>query len=259
MKQGTQLFPKSEEKKLSKQQRLILIKMQGHGWTSSLDLHGDNPTFSESASLSRSLRRLEARKLIVRLRPGLFSLTRRGKKLAPWMLGEEKEGTEMNERYKDAQWLKEQCDKGLSLSQIAEISDCPKPIIQMWMEHFNIQIEVLRKTWTVPECPDWNFPGWRVAKKVWSDYCSNARRKEYSFELTHEQFLNLITGDCFYCGAPPQNNTRVIGNQDKSFAYNGIDRKDSNKGYTMILDAVEVSKCSLLSKEEAEVMGGYIP
>lgn len=38
------------------------------------------------------------------------------------------------------------------------------------------------------------------------------------FELTKEQFYNLISQPCYYCG-------------DKEKEFNGIDRIDSQKGY----------------------------
>lgn len=50
-------------------------------------------------------------------------------------------------------------------------------------------------------------------------YKNNAKNRNLSWELTDEQFFNLVTGKCVYCG--------------QSHKYNGIDRIDSNKGYTI--------------------------
>ena len=50
-------------------------------------------------------------------------------------------------------------------------------------------------------------------------YKSNAKARGISWELTNEQFLELVTKDCDYCG--------------HSQEYNGIDRIDSSKGYTI--------------------------
>ena len=49
-------------------------------------------------------------------------------------------------------------------------------------------------------------------------YKSKAKVKNQLFLLTFEEFENLIKENCYYCGC--------IGNP-----YNGIDRKDSKKGY----------------------------
>lgn len=55
--------------------------------------------------------------------------------------------------------------------------------------------------------------------KIKRAYKSNAKARGLSWELTDEQFLELVTKDCTYCG--------------HSQKYNGIDRIDSSKGYTI--------------------------
>lgn len=49
-------------------------------------------------------------------------------------------------------------------------------------------------------------------------YKKNAKRRNYSFELSKEQFYNLISQPCYYCGENLQSSR-------------GIDRVDSKKGY----------------------------
>jgi len=61
-------------------------------------------------------------------------------------------------------------------------------------------------------------------------YGRQARSRGIKFDLTKEEFRNLITSDCFYCGSPPtsiQNNKTANG----SFTYSGVDRIDSSKDY----------------------------
>lgn len=50
---------------------------------------------------------------------------------------------------------------------------------------------------------------------LYPQYRSNARIRGYEFELTIEEFENLIPNNCFYCSQPS----------------NGIDRWDNNIGY----------------------------
>ena len=50
-------------------------------------------------------------------------------------------------------------------------------------------------------------------------YKSNAKVRNISWELTDSEFLELVTKSCAYCGHTQE--------------YNGIDRIDSNKGYTV--------------------------
>lgn len=70
----------------------------------------------------------------------------------------------------------------------------------------------------------------KYAYVIFRDYKKNARRRGFFFELTKTDFLRFIEGDCFYCGSPP--NRRKFSSSNNIF-YNGIDRLDSKKDYTM--------------------------
>ena len=50
--------------------------------------------------------------------------------------------------------------------------------------------------------------------------------------MSFEEFIPLVSQDCFYCGLPPVNSTPVWGSS-KGFPYNGVDRLDSTKGYSL--------------------------
>lgn len=63
-----------------------------------------------------------------------------------------------------------------------------------------------------------------------------AELRGHSFNLTTDQFKNLIEKNCHYCGEKPQKSTNKIlmtrGNiNEPPFYYNGIDRINSNIGY----------------------------
>lgn len=71
--------------------------------------------------------------------------------------------------------------------------------------------------------------GEAVFNEYYDRYARNARKREYLFDLSKEQFRQLIEQPCYYCG----NSGREI---TKSATYgglmvNGIDRIDNNKGY----------------------------
>lgn len=55
--------------------------------------------------------------------------------------------------------------------------------------------------------------------RIKNAYKSNAKVRNISWELTDSEFLELVTKSCVYCGHTQE--------------YNGIDRIDSNKGYTV--------------------------
>lgn len=61
-------------------------------------------------------------------------------------------------------------------------------------------------------------------------YKCRAKRKGYDWNLTEEQFENLVSGECHYCGDIPANKACRVGSNG-AFIYNGIDRLDNSKGY----------------------------
>lgn len=78
-----------------------------------------------------------------------------------------------------------------------------------------------------------NIP--RHVRELYVDYKKMAKRKNHEFHLTKEEFGSLIFQNCFYCGSEPLNIHHTEGSATKyiDIKYNGIDRVDSNKGYTM--------------------------
>lgn len=82
---------------------------------------------------------------------------------------------------------------------------------------------------------------------VFSKYKQNAERRGHSFELTKEEFKNLITQPCIYCG-------KVLGNVKRgnngNFCYTGLDRKDNSKGYTL----ENVVPCCLFCNREKNAL-----
>ena len=63
-------------------------------------------------------------------------------------------------------------------------------------------------------------------------YKNNAKMRGLKYNLTENQFKEITQRNCCYCGAKPNNissNPKFNGN----YKYNGIDRIDNNKGYTI--------------------------
>ena len=75
-------------------------------------------------------------------------------------------------------------------------------------------------------------PGIANMISVIRSYKKSAKVRGLIFDLTKEQFIKLIQKECYYCGAKP-NNIKNDKNSNGEYVYNGIDRIDSNKGYTM--------------------------
>lgn len=78
--------------------------------------------------------------------------------------------------------------------------------------------------------PKRKAPGEAALNKLWLTYTTNATNRHVEWSLTREDFLELISQNCHYCGLPP---SRV---EDAYFGppliWTGIDRVDNQIGYT---------------------------
>lgn len=72
-----------------------------------------------------------------------------------------------------------------------------------------------------------------VERGLFGAYRSGARRRGLEFDLTFEQALELFTSNCFYCGMPPMQVRKDTTLDNRHFLYNGIDRKNSDRGYVL--------------------------
>ena len=67
--------------------------------------------------------------------------------------------------------------------------------------------------------------------KIFYAYRQKAKSRKLDFQLKIDEFVNLCTQDCFYCGRSPANQSKSeYGRED--FIYSGIDRVDNSKGYS---------------------------
>lgn len=75
-------------------------------------------------------------------------------------------------------------------------------------------------------------PGIAACNRLRQEYRSAARRHGRSFELTKTQFHDLTSSNCYYCDAPPSSRMEYK-KCNGPYVYNGIDRADNTKGYTL--------------------------
>jgi hypothetical protein len=84
--------------------------------------------------------------------------------------------------------------------------------------------------------------------QVYNNFRSHAKMRGFDFELTMEQAEVLFKSNCYYCGIEPKqvkkhptgkinpNRKWILKNYfvpGGDYVYNGIDRKDNNKGYSL--------------------------
>ncbi len=82
-------------------------------------------------------------------------------------------------------------------------------------------------------------------------YKTNAKKRNRPFELTHEQALTLMKGNCHYCGEKPS--IRKTKQFPIAIEINGIDRTDSSKGYTLDNCVPCCSTCNYMKLEMSAV------
>jgi hypothetical protein len=73
-----------------------------------------------------------------------------------------------------------------------------------------------------------------VFRKVFIGYKSTAKRYNRIFNLSFDEFTDIIQKPCVYCGLPPSNIRFNEGrSKNEKYPYSGIDRIDSSIGYVM--------------------------
>jgi hypothetical protein len=72
------------------------------------------------------------------------------------------------------------------------------------------------------------MPGEAAFGSLLSFYANQARKRNFSFTLTKNEFRELTSSPCAYCGSLPSS---VKYTNTGKYVYNGIDRVDSTKGY----------------------------
>lgn len=77
-------------------------------------------------------------------------------------------------------------------------------------------------------------PGESGARHLYRNYAHTAKKRKIDFKLSYEEFKNLTSKNCTYCGKPPKSISKNYNTKDSysSYCYNGLDRIDSSKGYT---------------------------
>lgn len=76
-------------------------------------------------------------------------------------------------------------------------------------------------------------PMTKMHNSVLRSYRYGATSRGLDWNLTREQALQMILGNCHFCGSPPNNLKKRCsgGSTERPFLYNGLDRLDSAQGY----------------------------
>ncbi|WNC72720.1 hypothetical protein RGQ13_01695 [Thalassotalea psychrophila] len=87
-------------------------------------------------------------------------------------------------------------------------------------------------------------------RKLYGDYKSQAKRNNNEFELSYEEFISIIQKKCIYCGVQPLQVAKGWHQGNQELLYNGIDRVDNNKGYTILNSAPSCFCCNQMKSDQ---------
>ena len=72
-----------------------------------------------------------------------------------------------------------------------------------------------------------------VEGHLWHKYRHSAKSRGLEFDLTIDEFSQIVRQDCHYCGDPPSQELVVARRAENRLTYNGIDRLDNANGYVI--------------------------
>lgn len=87
---------------------------------------------------------------------------------------------------------------------------------------------------------------------LYNNYRKKAIKRNLNFQLTPDEFMRITKENCHYCGMQPKQ--RIYGGGRKvsgsgAYVYNGIDRKDSSKGYSLDNSLPCCGNCNYMKME----------
>lgn len=89
-------------------------------------------------------------------------------------------------------------------------------------------------------------------KSIYTDYKAQAIRRDLSFELSKAEAFKLFTSNCYYCGSEPNNVKTIRRGPIKKYNYQGIDRLDPLKNYTIDNVVPCCSICNYAKRDMSE-------
>jgi hypothetical protein len=85
-----------------------------------------------------------------------------------------------------------------------------------------------------------------LLNRAFRNYQRGAKDRDYTFELSYNDFLQLINDNCHYCGSEPKvHKGEVRYMNGETFKRNGIDRIDSKIGYNLDNCITSCERCNV--------------
>lgn len=93
-------------------------------------------------------------------------------------------------------------------------------------------------------------PGIAAYNSVLNGYKYSAKKRGLSFELTSEEFREITSQPCHYCGIEPKQISKTRG-RNGEYIYNGIDRVNNSIGYVISNVVPCCKRCNTAKREIA--------
>lgn len=87
-------------------------------------------------------------------------------------------------------------------------------------------------------------------KRLFSMYKTKAKNRKIPFDLNIKEFEKLISSKCYYCKCEPKQILKRLKTNKAQIFYNGIDRIDSNYGYSPLNC---VSACRICNQSKSNL------
>lgn len=68
---------------------------------------------------------------------------------------------------------------------------------------------------------------------LYRKYINGAKRRGYDFDLSKDEFKELTSDNCYYCGSVPLSGNYGYVYRNGDYIYNGIDRVNNEEGYVL--------------------------
>lgn len=75
--------------------------------------------------------------------------------------------------------------------------------------------------------------GEAARQALWGAWSRAATKRGYKWALTFEQFCDLTSRPCWYCGCPPSQSYHGKSAFNGAYVHSGLDRQANNLGYTL--------------------------
>lgn len=86
-------------------------------------------------------------------------------------------------------------------------------------------------------------------RSIFRMYKNNSKTRNLEFNIPFDDFIKLLSMNCFYCGIEPSN---LYMKSYYSVKYNGIDRRDNSIGYTINNCVTCCKMCNIAKNNSSE-------